>query len=766
MCGERELVHKSDLASPGFVHPSILFIHFPHVGGNSYSVIPSAARNRYSRMKLIMTRFTIILWVTLCLSITLLTQHALAEPGIQQRDAVASDRFLDELPACAVSCYAIAKENSSCQSWTENCICLNATQKSFILGCAGDTCPVIEQFQTRNVMDTLCGIAARNLGTLTLVICWVGFLVSGGFVLLRMLAKVTLADNRSPPLACLSPDDGLTMMAYLLSLPCYYIVAFKLIDAGLGRDQWTLSPQQINDFSYWLYVMEPIYLATIWCIKTSFLYLFIRLFATGQSERFCVRGHLKLRHALWGTAIANTLCISSFIITFIFQCTPISFTWTKWQGHAVGTCVNVNAVICAHGALGITFDLWILYMPMSQMSSMNLPGRKKLQVGLMLGIGAIATLASFLRLQGIVTYAASPNATRENYGGTAWSLVEISIGIICTCLPATRLLIIRVIPDAWHRIQGKPPRPPSAQTHATLRPTSTFRPTSVTQPTSGQPRHSRISGFRSKIQKPISTFTRNRSTSKSLGTDTKDGTASFARQPGTADCLVGKAAGSKERPTFLESIKALSVALGRVSDDKPAGLVDGKKGTLAPSGDGGLLGHHPSAAAAPSESSVTLTRRWTPDYFSARISARTAARRAAKAAAKQRALPSEEPKEEPKEPQQEQDQKSVDPVPTPLTPAKPGKATAASMDGTAEGTVGLGLACPRPAHTASDSTVEGTHEPQQAVGPRQRMNPSAHLCLSPLPSTSGWATFGVAESDSPGSSPDPQGVHAHSPLGD
>jgi len=239
------------------------------------------------------------------------------------------------------------------------------------------------------VLGTLCGISTRNLDTLTRLICWAGMLSSGAFVLLRLLSKIFLAEQRSPPLACLAPDDGLTMMAYLLSLPCYYIAAFKLLDAGLGRDQWTLTPQQVTDFSYWLYVMEPIYLATIWSIKTSFLYLFIRLFATGQTGRYCVRGCLKLRHALWGTAIANTLCISSFTLTFIFQCTPVSYTWTKWQGEGQGTCVNVNAVICAHGALGIAFDLWILYLPMSQLSSMHLPGRKKVQVGFMLGIGAM-----------------------------------------------------------------------------------------------------------------------------------------------------------------------------------------------------------------------------------------------------------------------------------------------------------------------------------------------------------------------------------------
>lgn len=239
------------------------------------------------------------------------------------------------------------------------------------------------------MLDTLCGISARNLDTLTRLICWAGTLVSGAFVLMRLLPKIFPADQNSPPLAYLTPDDGLTMMAYLISLPCHYIAAFNLLDAGLGRDQWTLTPQQVNDFSYWLYVMEPIYVAAIWFIKTSFLWLFIRLFATGQTERFCLRGYLSLRHALWAIAIVNTLCISSFTLTSIFQCTPISYTWTKWQGEDQGTCANANAVICAHGALGIAFDLWILYLPMSQLSAMHLPGRKKVQVGFMLGIGAV-----------------------------------------------------------------------------------------------------------------------------------------------------------------------------------------------------------------------------------------------------------------------------------------------------------------------------------------------------------------------------------------
>ncbi|KAL8383550.1 hypothetical protein RB595_010651 [Gaeumannomyces hyphopodioides] len=710
-----------------------------------------------------MTRFASIFWVVLCLSIASLTQCAVAEPGIRGRDVVASDLFLDELPDCAVSCYATAKTNSSCKSWAEDCVCLNATLKSSILGCASTACPHIQQYQTQNVMDTLCDITERNLDAMTQLICWAGLLVTGVFVLLRMLSKVLLADHHSPPLAYFTLDDALTMTAYLLSLLCYFIVAFKLVDSGLGRDQWTLTPQQVIAFSYWLYVMEPIYLAAIWCIKTSFLCLFIRLFATGQTERFCLRGRLSLRHALWGTAIANTLCISSFIITFIFQCTPISFTWMRWQGQAEGTCINLNVAICAHGALGIAFDIWILYLPMSQLPSMHLPGRKKVQVGLMLGIGAIATLVSFLRLQGLVAYAASPNATWENYGGTAWSLVEVSIGIICTCLPAARILVLRVTSEAWRRIRSKPPRPISTQTHATFWSQSTSRPASASRPTSVQTRLSCISELRSEVQRPTPAVSRHCSTKKSFETDIKNDSTSSTHRPSVADCLVEKFASSKEEPTFSEAIGALSVALGRVPDGRPAGQVNEKESTLALSGDGGRLDRHPSAAAAPSEPDPVLVRRRTPDYFSIRVS-RRAAGPAAMAAAKQRALGS--PSEEPEKPQQGEEQESVDPVPTPPIPAKLGTAIALSTTEPAEGPAGLRPTRPLPARTASGSTVKGIYEPQQTVAPRQQMDPAAHICLPPLPPTQGWATFGVAEPDSPGSSLDRQEVRAHSPLED
>jgi hypothetical protein len=56
------------------------------------------------------------------------------------------------------------------------------------------------------------------------------------------------------------------------------------------------------------------------------------------------------------------------------------------------------------------------------------------------------TVVSILRLQSLVDFAKTVNVTLSNYDVSTWSAVEINVGIICTCLPTIRLLLIRFFP--------------------------------------------------------------------------------------------------------------------------------------------------------------------------------------------------------------------------------------------------------------------------------------------------------------------------------
>ncbi len=55
-------------------------------------------------------------------------------------------------------------------------------------------------------------------------------------------------------------------------------------------------------------------------------------------------------------------------------------------------------------------------------------------------------MVSILRLQTLISYAASPNPTWNYFELIVWSTVEIYVGLVCACLPTLRLLLVKLFP--------------------------------------------------------------------------------------------------------------------------------------------------------------------------------------------------------------------------------------------------------------------------------------------------------------------------------
>lgn len=57
------------------------------------------------------------------------------------------------------------------------------------------------------------------------------------------------------------------------------------------------------------------------------------------------------------------------------------------------------------------------------------------------------TVVSILRLRSLVKFGTDAmNPTWEFFGVGLWSTIEINVGIICTCMPTVRLLLVRLFP--------------------------------------------------------------------------------------------------------------------------------------------------------------------------------------------------------------------------------------------------------------------------------------------------------------------------------
>ncbi|KAJ4345497.1 uncharacterized protein N0V89_011629 [Didymosphaeria variabile] len=256
--------------------------------------------------------------------------------------------------------------------------------------------------------------------------------ISAACVLARILFKATFSAGE------LGWDDYMILATLVFGVPSTIVQDIGTIKHGLGRDVWTLSFGTITVFVKWFYIIEVLYFFNVAMLKLSLLFFFLRIFPAKS-----------IRRLLWGT-IAFNICFGiAFILAAIFQCQPISHYWEKWDGeHLNGKCVNVNALGWANAVISIALDIWMLVLPLWQVCQLKLAWKKKVSVAMMFFVGTFVTVISIIRLQTLITFANSTNPTWDQADASNWSTIEINVGIICACMPALRLILVRIFPRA------------------------------------------------------------------------------------------------------------------------------------------------------------------------------------------------------------------------------------------------------------------------------------------------------------------------------
>jgi hypothetical protein len=328
---------------------------------------------------------------------------------------------------------------------------------------------------TKNSTDTTCGVPFRDRATTYDTTSIVLIVISSAVVALRIGYK--LLATRS-----LASDDYVVLLLLMISIPSIAVTHYGTVPNGIGRDVWTLTPTQITHFLYFFYVMAILYFAQVMLIKICLLLFYLRIFPARP-----------VRRLLWGTVGFSVFFGVFFVILAIFQCTPISFFWEQWDHEHEGKCLNSNAIAWANAGISIALDIWMLAIPLAQLKTLNLHWKKKIGVALMFCVGTLyvvpipscflswltpssVTVVSIIRLRALVTFAKSNNPTWDNFPVSLWSTVEISVGIMCTCMPTLRLLLVRLFPvlggssygksNAYYHHSGTGPHPASARGHA------------------------------------------------------------------------------------------------------------------------------------------------------------------------------------------------------------------------------------------------------------------------------------------------------------
>jgi hypothetical protein len=237
--------------------------------------------------------------------------------------------------------------------------------------------------------------------------------IAAAFVAMRFIFKGTMSRLE------FGYDDWCVLATLIAATPSAIITVIGTVKNGLGRDLWTLTPDEITNMLRYFYIMAWLYFTQLTLLKLTLLFFYIRVFPAKPVQRL-----------LWGTIIFTLLWGIAFIIVAIFQCRPISYFWTKWDGMHHGTCLKINAITASNAAISIVLDFWILGVPLWQLWGLKLHWKKKIGVAMMFCVGTFVTVVSILRLQALVHFAASSNVSWEFYDVSVWSTVEICVGIM------------------------------------------------------------------------------------------------------------------------------------------------------------------------------------------------------------------------------------------------------------------------------------------------------------------------------------------------
>lgn len=244
------------------------------------------------------------------------------------------------------------------------------------------------------------------------------------FFVLRMYTRVLVQKT-------VNLEDYLCLAAWIGGIG-YNVTALMMGKYGGGLHQWDVPKQNLESFSQTVYGTMVMYGPVALATKTAILLLLVRVFAPFKKLVLFTKIFLGILVAFYLPVFFVKICI----------CTPVPHYWKKEA--LPGKCLNERALILADAFVSVASDVIILVLPIIASWSLHMSTQKKLRVVGLLGAGGLACGASIVRLVWIIEQGESKDATHTFMRINLWGNAEVSIGIICACLPFLASLIKKV----------------------------------------------------------------------------------------------------------------------------------------------------------------------------------------------------------------------------------------------------------------------------------------------------------------------------------
>ncbi|GAB0134454.1 hypothetical protein EsDP_00002825 [Epichloe bromicola] len=332
---------------------------------------------------------------------------------------------LGRIPYCAKSCMGIlSADRIPCPAVADN---------GTVIECVLNACTAPEAIFTRNLTGVVCQQPVEDKSREFIILIITFGMVTTVITSIRLVYKLVYGRQRFR----LGWDDFMIVAAAPMAITGMVLMLRGLWTRGLGKSVWAVPAGDMLRYGIDLYITEILYLLALTMVKLTLTFFYMSIFPGRVTRRL-----------LLATIVFHVAFCAVFVVKTIFQCTPISYSWTRFDsaqaGRVGGHCVQIGASVWVHAAVNVAVDFWMIGIPLFEIRKLQLRFKKKMAVALMFMTGFLVTAISILRLGSLRKFADTSNPTHDQYGAVLWSGIEISVGILCACLPTLRLFILRM----------------------------------------------------------------------------------------------------------------------------------------------------------------------------------------------------------------------------------------------------------------------------------------------------------------------------------
>ncbi|CAK1360075.1 hypothetical protein CB0940_06178 [Cercospora beticola] len=222
-------------------------------------------------------------------------------------------------------------------------------------------------------------------------------------------------------------------------------IAMVMADhSGQGTHIWTMTPEGIKQFLFYLWLLIWNYYGAQGFAKLAILYQYLRIFGPVVSFRRACYVAIALSgfYTLWG------------IVTSMLICYPAAGFWhLDWQHDGRAHCMPMWKVKVPiwffNAALNMTTDLLISIIPLPVISQLNLPRKQRYMLMGVFCLGGLVCVISIVRLSGLYAIATSDDPTYDNGMAAMWSSMEANLTAIASCLPVLKGLFSKWFPKLF-----------------------------------------------------------------------------------------------------------------------------------------------------------------------------------------------------------------------------------------------------------------------------------------------------------------------------